>query len=316
MLYSVELQGQFPLFGNANIGKTFLSANNHSLPLEKILTLPQYDYFYRMTKYALLVLALMLMSMPVLAQDAADQNTTQQRQTFQPNVRGSFLVAVGLNGFLNEPTQFEIRNFRSKSVNLYYLYDIPLGDSRFSFHPGVGLGLEKYELKNLVTPRFVEDQAGGTAAQPVLIMDSLQFAYGSGLYQKNRLAANYVDIPLEFTWASNRTNPKAGFKATIGGKVGVLFGSHMKIKYDVGDDTRKLKMKRDWNLNPFRYAAVARVGYSAFNLYVEYQFSQLFDAGDGPLHRATRNTDTTQAPFQAFPTDMANWRVGLAIDLF
>ncbi|AHM60519.1 hypothetical protein D770_11310 [Flammeovirgaceae bacterium 311] len=287
--------------------------------MKKILTLLHQAYFYRMKQIVLSVLALLLMSTPVLAQETAGQTstTTQQRETFQPNVRGSLLFAVGVNVLQNAPEQFSLKTWGSKSVNIYYLYDIKLGNSAFSFHPGIGLGLEKYEIENPVTPVFRESVPGINEPGSVLILDSLQFVYGSGLYKKNRLAANYVDVPLEFTWASNRTNPKAGFKVTVGGKVGILYGSHMKLKYTVGDDTRKDKLKRDWNLNPFRYSAIARIGYSAFNLYAEYQFSELFDAGDGPYYRTRRNNTTNgPAPFLPYPEGIRNIRFGLAIDLF
>ena len=315
MLYSVELQGRFPSFGNANIRNTFLYANNIVLPLKKILTLRHHDYFYRMKNYAVIALALLLLSTPVFAQETAGQTTTppSQGKTFQPDVRGSLLFAVGVNGLAKVPEQFELSNFRSKSVHIYYLYDINLGSSRFSFHPGIGLGLEKYELKNPVTLNY--RLINGSATE-VLVLDSLQFVYGSGSFKKNRIAANYVDVPLEFSWVSNKTNPKGGFKVALGGKVGVLYGAHTKVKYTVGEDTRKDKLKRDWNLNPFRYSAHARVGYSSFNLYFEYQLSQLFDPGDGPLYRTSRNAGGTLAPFQQFPTNVVNWRAGIAINLF
>jgi opacity protein-like surface antigen len=289
-------------------------------PLKKILTLRHHAYFYRMKQYVLTVLALLLIGMPVLAQETAGQTTTtttQQRETFQPNVRGSLLFAVGVNVLQDAPEQFNLKTWGSKSVNIYYLYDVNIGASRISFHPGIGLGLEKYEIESPVTPVFRETVTGISEPGPILIMDSLQFVYGTGLYKKNRLSANYIDVPLEFSWVSNKTNPKAGFKVTLGGKAGVLFGSQMKIKYTVGDDTRKDKLKRDWNLNPFRYSAHARVGYSAFNLYVEYQLSDLFDAGEGPYYRTRRNNTTAgTAPFVAFPEGIRNLRFGLAIDLF
>ena len=261
-----------------------------------------------------MTLALLLLSLPVLAQETANQptTTTQRRKTFQPDVTGSLLFGVGVNVLTDAPPQFDLKTWGSKSVHLYYLYDINLGSSKFSFHPGIGLGLEKYEIDGSLTLRY-RTVPGETAE--VLTLDSLQLAYAPGLYKKNRLAANYVDVPLEFSWVSNKTNPKAGFKVALGGKVGVLYSAHMKVKYEVGDDTRKIKDKRDWGLNPFRYSAHARVGYSSFNLYVEYQLSSLFDAGEGPLYRTQRD-GATAAPFRTFPTDINNWRFGLAIDLF
>ncbi len=275
--------------------------------------MPHHDYFYRMKNYALIALAFLLLSTPVLAQETAEQQTTTTNKpgkTYQPDVRGSLLFAVGLNVLSNAPAQFDLKTWGSKSVNLYYLYDINLGSSSFSFHPGIGLGFEKYELDSRLTPTY-----SAVDGENVLILDSLQNVYGSGTYKKNRLGANYIDVPLEFSWVSNKTNPKGGFEVALGGKVGVLYGSQMKMKYTVGDDTRKDKLKRDWNLNPFRYSAHARVGYSSFNLYFEYQLSDLFDVGEGPRLPSRANA-TAPVQYNAFPDNVTNWRVGLAIDLF
>ena len=260
-----------------------------------------------------MVLAVLLLSTPVLAQETAGQTSTAPRKTYQPDVRGSLLFGIGFNALVNEPKQFEISNWGSKSVNLYYLYDINLGSSAFSFHPGIGLGLEKYQLEQPVTLTF--RNVDGTAGEE-LILDSLQNVYGRAGFEKNRLAANYIDIPLEFSWVSNKTNPKGGFKVSIGGKVGVLYSSHMKVKYTVGDDTRKEKIKRDWHVNPFRYSSHIRVGYSSFNLYFEYQLSELFEPGEGPLHRTRRDEAGSPAPYRNFNSDMRNWRIGFAFDLF
>lgn len=284
--------------------------------MKKILTLLHHVYFYRMKKYALTVLALLLMCMPVLAQETAAPTTTPtERETYQPDVRGSLLLAVGINVLADVPEQFKLNNWGSKSVNLYYLYDINIGNSSFSFHPGIGLAFEKYELDKAVMLTYAEDVPGFEATEPLLVLDSLHLVYESGIFKKNRIAANYIDVPLEFSWVSNKTSPKSGFKVALGGKIGVLYGAHTKVKYEVGDDTRKVKFKRDWGLNPFRYSTHARVGYSSFNLYFEYQLSDLFDAGEGPLYRDRRDA-ATAAPYLVFPTSITNWRVGLAIDLF
>lgn len=268
--------------------------------------------------YTFILLFLLGFSTSAFAQNTQNSNTGE---TYQPNVRGNLFFAVGVNALNNAPRDFQISPFRSKSVNLYYLYDIPLGTSHFSFHPGIGLGLEKYQFKNGTTLTYADgaDVPGYEGTDPVLIMDSVQYVYGSGSFRKHRLAANYIDIPLEFSFASNKSNPKAGLKISLGGKIGVLFDAKTKVKYDNRlNETVTEKIKRPWDLNQLRYSAVTRIGYGGFNVYFEYQFSPMFNNdNNGPLHRTLRDNaeENFSAPFVAFP-DIVNFRAGIALDLF
>lgn len=269
-------------------------------------------------KYTFILLFLLGFGISTFAQDTQNSNTGE---TYQPNMRGNLLFAVGVNAFNNAPRDFQISPWRSKSVNIYYLYDIPLGTSHFSFHPGIGLGLEKYQFSNgtILTYADGENVPGYDGTDRVLIMDFVQNVYGAGAFRKNRLAANYVDIPLEFRFASNKANPKAGLKIAFGGKIGVLFGAKTKVKYDNQfNETVTEKIKRPWDLNPLRYSAVTRIGYGGFNVYFEYQFSPMFNNdNNGPLHRTLEDVpeENFVAPFNTFP-DIVNFRAGIALDLF
>lgn len=268
-----------------------------------------------------LAAALFITSASVNAQDTSstEPETTEKQkinsETFQPDVKGDLLFAVGLNVFSDVPELAKLSNWGSKSVNLYYLYDFDLGNSGFSFHPGFGLAFEKYAWENAYN--LVEDPANtGTDGTPIILLAPVPDIVGVDLspgsadeLRKTKLAATYLDIPLEFSYAFNKENPRAGFKIVAGGRAGLLLGSHTKIKYRVADDTRKYKLRQDYNLNPFRYSAHTRLGYGGFNLYFEYQFSELFDAGNSPRY------EDADGELQALP-EITNWRIGLAIDLF
>ncbi len=270
-------------------------------------------------KSTFLLLLAFLVASAAFAQ-SSESNTTNE--TYQPNLRGNLLFAVGFNAFNNAPSDFQISPWRSKSVNLYYLYEIPLGNSKFTFNPGIGLGLEKYQFKNnvMLTYADIDDIPTNLDSEvPVLIMQDIadMEIYGNTpVVNKNRLAANYIDVPLEFAFHSNKTNPKSGLNIALGGKIGYLYSAHTKVKYEALDGNRKVKIHRDWDLNPFRYSAHSRIGYGGFNVYFEYQLSDLFDNEfGGPLHRTSRDEDGLVAPFQAFP-EVRNFRIGLALDLF
>lgn len=252
--------------------------------------------------------------------NASAQDNSDNEETSQPDLHGKLLFMVGVNAFNDAPRDFEINPWRSKTVGIYYLYEIPLGDSKFSFNAGLGLGLEKYQFSNntILTYKAANEVPGFEEfARPVLVMDSVQDVYNTPAWEKNRLAANYVDVPVEFTYTSNKSNPAAGLTVALGGKIGVLYAAHTKVKYELpGGDTRKIKDERQWGLNRFRYSALTRVGYGGFSVFFEYQLSDLFDTDfGGPLHRTGTDDENGRALYKEFP-DINNYRIGLAIDLF
>jgi hypothetical protein len=269
------------------------------------------------------LLAGLFFTSSVLAQDTppagAQTNPSKSKlskETFQPDVKGDLLFAVGLNAFSNAPEVASLSNWGSKSVNLYYLYDFNLGNTGFSFHPGFGLAFEKYAWENPVNLQQNIDatgSGGAPAIELVPVTEIVAIPDGSDYeLRKSKLAATYLDVPLEFSYAFKKDNPRAGFKIVVGGRAGLLLGNHTKVKYRVSDDTRKYKLAQDYNLNPFRYSAHTRVGYGGFNLYFEYQLSEVFDAGDEP----TINIGNNNAGDGVVLEGINNWRVGLAIDLF
>ena len=100
--------------------------------------------------------------------------------------------------------------------------------------------------------------------------------------KKSKIAANYIDIPVEFRFHVNKENHDQGFRAAIGGKVGFLFDGHTKIKYEEDGDNKKIKQKDNFNLQRFRYGVTARIGFPGINLFGYYSLSELFESGRGP----------------------------------
>ena len=250
--------------------------------------------------------------------DSTSTGTKLKKETFQPDVKGDMLLQVGLNVWNGAPEVAELSNWGSKSVNVYYMYDIDLGNSHFSFHPGFGLAFEKYAFESRVN--LLQDPAAtGTDGAPAIGLISVDdilgydFDAGSGNeVRKNKLGASYLEIPLELSYATKKDNPRAGWKFVVGGRAGLLLGSQTKIKYRVADDTRKYKLRQDYNLNPFRYSAHTRVGYGGFSLYFDYQFTEVFDAGNAPTFEFGEGANLNTGNLQ----DISNWRIGIAIDLF
>lgn len=217
------------------------------------------------------------------------QDTARYKTAASPDFPGSLQVSLGFNFLQDAPEQMDLGFWGSKSVSIYYLYSIRLGDSRFSFNPGFGVGLEKYSFDNDVSLSNVPD----SAQIQIMPIDGL------GEIKKSKLAANYIDIPLELRFHLNKDNFKKSFKIAVGGKIGMRFSSHTKIKFEEDSENKIIKDKESFDLNRFRYGVHGRIGIGGFSLFYYQELSELFKDGKGP-------EATSATPFKA----------GLALDIF
>lgn len=204
-----------------------------------------------------------------------------------PDFPGSLVLEFGFNFLNDNPDDLNLGFFGSKAFNVYYMYEFQLGNSNFTFNPGFGLGLEKYDFDKNVTLEMAE---GGT--EIVELPETWNV-------KKTKLAANYFDIPLELRFHLNKNNLRKSFKIGIGGKAGVLFDAHTKVKYKEDGDNKIVKDKESFDLSRFRYGVQGRIGIGSFSLFYYQELSELFKDGKGP-------EATTATPF----------KVGIAFHVF
>jgi len=182
-------------------------------------------------------------------------------------------VELGFNGFdkpdysLYNGNEFmELNQGKSMEFNLnFYELNIGLVKSYVGLVSGMGLSFNSYRFDKPYT-LFKGSQM--TEAVP-LDYDNLS---------KTKLAVSYLNVPLllEFQVPVNQNEGRLFINAGLVG--GVKIGSHTKVKY--GDT--KDKDRSGFNLNQFKYAATARVGYKDVSLFATYSLTPLFQAGKGP----------------------------------
>lgn len=220
-------------------------------------------------------MALLLSFGAVALENDDDNDKKKKKQKARPDLPGILLIDVGFNFLQDNPEGMDVGFWGSKIVNFYYYLDIPIGKSHFSFGPGIGFGLEKYSFDDNNT--LTLNNSGNTEITELanLLNDDVEI-------KKSKIAANYIDIPVEFRFHVNKENHDQGFRAAIGGKVGFLFDGHTKIKYEEDGDNKKIKQKDNFNLQRFRYGVTARIGFPGINLFGYYSLSELFESGRGP----------------------------------
>ena len=210
----------------------------------------------------------------------------RQKKAARPDIPGNLMFEFGLNTLQDVPAPMENSVFGSRTVNFYYTYNVPLGNFGLFVVPGIGVGLDRYKFDNDFT--LAQRSDGVITFEDITELSP----------EKSHLVANYVDIPLELQWYLNPSDPRRSFHIGFGGKIGILFASHTKIKFDDGVEVVKVKDKRTFGLNQFRYGLTARMGYGGFNAFGYFSLSPLFE--DGP----------------AGTLDTANMLFGISINLF
>ena len=220
---------------------------------------------------AILLNLFLLVGIVASAQDA------QKPKVYRPDIPGNFLIDIGFNGVTDPPKNFTPGWFGSRTVNLYYYYPIRFGKSKFSFTPGIGLGLERFKFKKAY---FVADTLRDGDYELVANVRKDSIIY-KGL-KKSFLGQQYLDVPLEFRFSANPDDMARTFWVAIGGRVGYLFNPYTKLKGKEDGERYVYKNKRNHGQSELRYGPSLRVGIGNFNWFGFYNLSPLFAKNKGP----------------------------------
>lgn len=166
------------------------------------------------------------------------------------------------------PSEFmDLKQAASLEVNINVVeFNISLKDHRIGLVSGLGFQWNNYKFDN---PVSIDKTAAGII-EPFLIEENN--------FKKSKLMVSYLTLPLmlEFQFPVNGSRNSMYLS---GGMIGALnLGSHTKIK----NDSSKDKDRGSFNINPFKYSAVGRIGFGDVSLYATYSFSSLFKDNKGP----------------------------------
>jgi len=191
-----------------------------------------------------------------------------QGQIVTSSTKKRISIGVGLytDIWMNSPEGMKIRTI-NQGVQLLGTYNMPFGQSNFSF--AVGLGINVHNL--YWNYRF---QGSNDAFEFVKIEDSLS-------YKRSKLTLPYLEVPAEF-----RLKTKSKVTVAVGFKAGYMIYAHAKW---VGEDylfktnnTLKTSFKGIKNIEKFTDGPTLRFGYKWFNVNAYYALSNVFLKGKGP----------------------------------
>ena len=238
-----------------------------------------------MSRSLVVLLSLITISFNLFSQE-------KPKKAARPNIPGSFMIDLGVNRAIDKPNNFKQGFWGSRTLNLYYQYPIRMGRSHFSFSPGVGTSFERW----LFTNDYVLADTTDNSIDEFLLVPGKEFFTGT---KKSMLVANYVEIPLEFRFDTAPEDIARSFNVAIGGRVGYLFESKMKVKYREDGETKILKDKQNLGLSQIRYGVYTRIGVGAFNIFGFYNLTPLFEKDKGP-DKTTMNSYTVGISINGF----------------
>ena len=226
-----------------------------------------------MKKYLILLLFVSAVSAS-FAQDSTEP--LPKRSTPSPDFPGSLVFEYGLNYLTNPTNSMRTNPWKSITLNVYYMYPVKIGDSRFSVNPGIGVGSEKFGFEDPVT---FYDSIGFTLLTN--IADHPRYS-NLGEVKKSQFIANYIDFPLEFRVHLFKDDHDRSLFLAVGGKVGINFYAKTKIKYSEFGSNKIEKDKYHFNVNSFRYGLVTRLGYGPINTWFYFSGSEMFRGNKTP----------------------------------
>lgn len=170
---------------------------------------------------------------------------------------GSYLRTLYTPAGAVTSQSLRLKTGKSSNVNLWFFMQ-RLNISQHVFNLKYGLGLEMYNF------RFDRNVSYRKDPNPFIFNDSINFS-------KNKLYAGYLTLPLMVN-INTKPNSKKSFSFSAGVSAGYLISTRNK---QVSDTRGKIKYKGDFDLQPFRLAAVGEVGVGPVRLYASYSLNAL-----------------------------------------
>jgi hypothetical protein len=183
----------------------------------------------------------------------------------------------GINNFLDaentlsregEDSFMDLNTGRSWAINLNFAqYSLGFGTSHFGSVIGLGLGFNNYFFDGDNTMAEVNDYVVGVDTTGI---------------SKSKLTTTFLRLPLFLEAQFPNTNRATRMYISAGVIGGLKLGSHTKVVYENEYGHSKVKNKDDFNINPFRFGVIARIGFGCISVFGEYYFTPMYVDGKGP----------------------------------
>lgn len=186
---------------------------------------------------------------------------------------------LGVNGYLSpnhsldldaEDRFMDLEYQNSIAVNLnLFQQNFPLITNRVALVAGLGISWNNYRFSNNIRLQHEPDELA-------------HFTDSIHTFDKNKLTISHLQVPLMLEFQTPGPRRSGAFHMAAGLNVGLRLRSHTKQVYHINGNKQKDKDFNDFHLSPFRYEALARVGWGRINLFASYALNPLFRDDRGP----------------------------------
>ena len=189
----------------------------------------------------------------------------------------NYAQATGAGDIVNKPgspdlvaNDLKLKTVKSVNVNIwFFMQRLNLIKHNVNLKYGLGIELNNYRFKSNIS--FNE---GGknpyNAAQNIphafVFRDSINFS-------KNKLAADYVTIPLMLNFRTNKEYSDKGLSLSAGVSAGYLYSSRNK---QISGDRGKQKNRGDYDLEKWKLSYIGELGMGPVRLYGSYSPKSIF----------------------------------------
>jgi hypothetical protein len=168
---------------------------------------------------------------------------------------------------------FKLRTGKSVNLNFwFFMQRLSIAKNYVSLKYGLGLELNNYRYKSPISYKeggVIPYTAGQQTSNAFIFRDSISFS-------KNKLAADYLTVPLMINFNSNPNSSNKGISLSLGASAGYLYSQRNKQK---SDQRGKEKNKGEYDLEKFKLAYIAELGLGPVRLYGSYSPKSMYESG-------------------------------------
>lgn len=186
---------------------------------------------------------------------------------------GQLLVNAPNSNFPLGASDFKLKAVKSVDVNIwFFMQRLNLIKHHVNLKYGLGLELNNYRFRSEISfkePGFSPYSTTAAIPNAYVIRDSINFS-------KNKLAADYLTVPLMLNFSSNPGDHNRGISVSVGISAGYLYSQRNKQQ---SNERGKQKNNGDYDLEQFKFSYIAEVGLGPVGLYCSYSPNSIFQKG-------------------------------------
>jgi len=168
---------------------------------------------------------------------------------------------------------FKLRAGKSLNVNIwFFMQRLSLIKNNVNLKYGLGLELNNYRFKSAISYK-----ENGTIPYSNGLQTSNAFVFRDSIaFNKNKLAADYLTVPLMLNFASRPNNSKKGISASFGVSAGYLYSQRNKQK---SAERKKETNKGEYDMERFKISYIGELGLGPVRLYGSYSPASMYEKG-------------------------------------